>query len=361
MSDIAYDRSRVVTDWRCPRARYWGYEYNGKGITKAITSLELHTGIVVHDCLAAIATQHPNVDIDHIASTANMAMKKSLLEASDGEVGADEFANEQASLVEGMLRGFHKHAWPLLLDQYPIIKFIEQEVLYKHDGLIFMSKPDLILENSEGDWIYVEYKTTSSKKAEWINSWETAVQLHSACRAVGQTLGKEPTAVQIVGLYKGYRSYNKQNSPFCYAYMKKGNPPFTQDVIEYEWKAGLKRYPVWELDGGVKAWVDGMPVSVLSGLFPMTPPIFINNDLVDAFFAQRATREHEIAKFGGVNVGYDLDNTFPQKFDACSPGWGKGCEFKKLCFGRCDDPLKEGFAYRVPHHQLEMEEFDAEP
>ena len=359
MDDILYDRSRTVTDWRCSRARYWGYEHDGKGLTKS-TSLALHTGIIVHDCLAAIATQHPDVDIDTIAMTASMAMKKALLEASDGEVGADEFANEQASLTEGMIRGFYQHAWPLLLSQYPIIKHIEKEVTYKHDGLVFMSKPDLILENLEGDWIYIEYKTTSSKKAEWITSWETAVQLHSACKAVEQTLGVLPSAVQIVGLYKGYRSYNRQNSPFCYAYMKKGNPPFTEDVIQYEWKAGLKKYAVWELEGGVKAWVEEMPSSVLTGLFPMTPPIFINNDLVDAFFRQRAIREHEIATYEPENKLFTLDKVFPQKFDACQPGWGQGCEFRKLCFGRCDDPLKEGFTYRTPHHDLELEEQSGE-
>jgi len=360
MSDILFDRSRTVTDWRCPRARYWGYEYDGKGIVKGTTNLALHTGIVVHDCLAAIATQHPDVDIDTIAQTAALAMKKSLLEASEGEVGADEFANEQAALTEGMIRGFYLHVWPLLLAQYPIIRHIEKEVTYKYEGLTFMSKPDLILETESGEQVYIEYKTTSSKKEEWINSWDTAVQLHSAVKACEQTLGHAPEAVQIVGLYKGYRSYNKQNSPFCYAYMKKGNPPFTEDVIQYEWKAGLKRYPTWELEGGVKNWVEGMPESVLAGLFPMTPPIFINNDLVEAFFKQRAIREKEIAVYEPENKLFTLDRVFPQKWDSCSPGWGHGCEFKKLCHGRADDPLKNGFTYRRAHHELEAEQFSEE-
>lgn len=366
--DRVYDRSRVVTDWKCPRARYWGYEYGGKGIRKSSTSLELFTGITVHDCLATIATQHltsdGQVDIEEIATLAFSAMKKQLLEANEGEVGADEFANEQACLTEGMLRGFYKHVWPRLLAQYPTIRYIEQEVEYKHDGLVFMSKPDLVMENSEGDWVYIEYKTTGTKKEEWINSWETAVQLHSAIKACEQTLGKAPNMVQIVGLYKGYQSYGKQSSPFCYAYMKKGNPPFSEDQIAYEYKAGLKRYPVWELEGGVKKWVDDMPETVLANQFPMSPPIFVNEDMVNSFFEQRAIREGEIAyaakNVDDIPLNILLNEVFPQKFDQCIPPYGRACEFKKLCHGRCDDPLKEGFDWRTPHHQLELEMFENE-
>ncbi len=359
MTDILYERSRVVTDWKCPRARYWNYEFEGKGITKATTAIELFTGITVHDCLAAIALSHPSVDIDNIASTAALAMRKQLMEANEGEVGAEEFAQEQAALTEGMLRGFYKHVWARLIDGM-VIKYVEQEVMYKHDGLVFMSKPDLILENSEGDWVYIEYKTTANKKDDWINSWDTAVQLHSACRAVGQTLGQEPTIVQVVGLYKGYQSYGKQSSPFCYAYVRKGSPPFIPDQVEYEYRAGLRRSATWEMEGGVKAWVAGMPENVLANQFPMPPPIFVNSEMVDSFFRQRAARELEIHNAQDRPVGHDYQNmlnvTFPQKFDQCKPGWGKKCEFLKLCFGRCDDPLKEGYAWRQPHHEAEMEQ-----
>lgn len=365
---ILYDRSRVVQDWKCPRSRYWGYEFNGRGVRKAATSLELFTGITVHDCLAAIATQQleGGVDIDTIASVAFSAMKKQLLEASEGEVGADEFANEQATLTEGMLRGFYRHVWPRLLAEYPVIKFIEKEVEYKHPNtnLVFMSKPDLILENEQGDWVYIEYKTTSSKKTDWVNSWETAVQLHSSIKAVEQSLGQAPQAVKIVGMYKGYHSYGKQSSPFCYAYMRKGTPPFSEDLVAYEYRAGLKRYPTWELEGGVKKWVEDMPESVLADQFPLTPDIFINEDLVERFFIQRANRESEIAELmEQVNTDPQsnweecIDRVFPQRFDQCVPYFGRACEFKKLCHGRCDDPLKEGYELRVPHHEAELERY----
>src|SRR6185503_10738340 len=85
------------------------------------------------------------------------------------------------------------------------------------------------------------------------------------------------------------------SSPFCYAYKKSGNPPFTQDQVQYDYKAGFRRSPTWEMAGGVKAWVASMPDNVLADQFPMTAPIMVNDALVDKFFKQRLYREMEIA------------------------------------------------------------------
>lgn len=360
------DRTRTVQDWKCPRSRYWGYEYLGRGIVKSGTSLELFMGITVHDALAYLATDAlagVKTDIDKLASVAYAQMYEQLY-PKDGVVLPEqvEFAKEQATLVEGMLRGFYKHVWPKLLDQYKIVA-IEQEMEYRLDPegqFIFMAKPDLIVETKEGELVYIEYKTTSDKKEKWIQSWETAVQLHSSILATEQTLGRRPAYVQIVGLYKGYESYGKQGSPFCYAYKKSGNPPFTQDQTAYEFKAGFKRYPTWELPGGTKTWIDAMPDNVLTDQFPLTAPIFVNEDLVESFFRQRYQRENDI--LCGVQGMADnpdddtiIDDVFPQRFDQCAPGFGRPCQYKKLCHANVPDPLTDGFELRQPHHARELE------
>jgi len=374
-----YDRSRVVQDWKCPRSRYWGYEAYGKGIAPLSTSLELFTGITVHDSLSSIAEATKSgstPDIDDIAGRASQQMLESLLEVAGDDPEKIEFAHEQAALVEGMLRGFNKHVWPRLIARYPFIHCIEQEMEYPHDGLIFMSKPDLIMGNDE-ETVYIEYKTTSSKKEGWVNSWDTAVQLHSTIKAVKATTGIDVDSVIVQGLYKGYESYGKQNSPFCYAYKRNGNPPFTTDAISYEYKPGFKRSPTWEMDGGVKAWVESMPEMVLAALFPQTAPIFINEDLVNSFFRQRATREKEIADFvpyqnndgtprgmfeleAGDPAWAELDRVFPQRFDQCTPSFGRPCQFKRICHGEVTEPLLQGFVERVPHHAKEMDQFDGD-
>jgi hypothetical protein len=255
------------------------------------------------------------------------------------------------------------------MEQFPKIVAVEKEVTYEHDGLTFMSRPDLIVEDKSGDLAYLEYKSTSSKKSEWINSWQTAVQLHSTCKAVEATLGRKVKSVIVQGLYKGYVSYLKQSSPFCYCYKKEGNPPFLQEQITYEYKNGFKRFPIWELEGGTKKWVEEMSEEMLVDQFPQAPPIFINDRLVERFFKQQAIRQHEVAMACDL-MGMDgvdeeskvavLDTAFEQHFDQCTPAWGKGCCYKRICHGEVDDPLSNGFCYREPHHELEVELFSEE-
>lgn len=364
---ILYDRSRVTTDWTCPRKRYWQYEFDGKGVVSGHSSLELFAGTVIHDGLAAIATQHQAnggvVDIDAIAEACFNQMRNSLLETSTGEIGEVDFALEQGTLVEGLLRGFYKHAWPRLISAYPTIVHIEKEMTFEHVGLTFMSRPDLILADAEGNQFYIEYKSTSSKKEGWVNSWATAVQLHSTVRAIQATTGELPMGVVVQGLYKGYESYGKQNSPFCYAFSRKGNPPFTQDEIRYDFKAGFKRIPVWEMPGGVRAWVESMPLDLLGDQFPQVPPIFINEGLVDSFFNQRGYREHEIQmaldlyKMAEEDPDAQvqiLNTAFPQRFDQCHPYFGRPCSYLRMCHSGVTDPLTEGYIYREPHHEAEV-------
>jgi hypothetical protein len=359
-----FDRSRTVTDWACPRKRYWNYEYAGRGIVPAGNPIELFLGTAVHDALATIAAMtqtEEGVDIDLVATTAQKQVYDTLLgPATDVETVA--FAAEQAALIEGMIRGFHKHVWPRLTAAYPVIIAIEQEITYTvSDGLVFMSKPDLVVADADGNWYYIEYKTTSSKKDNWTQSWSTAVQLHSTMRAIEQTLGTKPVGVIVQGLYKGYESYGKQGSPFCYAYRRNAMPPFDRGETSYEYKAGLRRTPTWELDGGVKHWVEHMPDNILTDQFPCTPVIFINDDLVDSFFDQRTYREMEIAGAGPEIITEEvvLNRVFPQRFDQCIPYFGRPCAYRPLCFGVVADPLKQGYTLREPHHDPERQAQEA--
>lgn len=364
------DRSRTTLDWSCPRKRYWNYHHSGRGVVPPNTPLELFLGTALHDGLAAIATQHRagGADIDAISTTAAGVVLETLMTAAGGDESQLTFAREQSTLVEGLLRGFYKQAWPMLMTAYPVIISIEEEMTFPLPSEItFMSRPDLVLANEAGEWVYVEYKSTSSKSEGWVNQWGTAVQIHSTIRAIEHTLGTAPSAVIVQGLYKGYVSYGKQNSPFCYAYYRQGTPPFSYPEWEYAYKAGFKKVPVWEMEGNVKTWVDSMPESLLVDQFPQTPPIYVKDGLVDAFFAQRTVREIEIRE--ALKVVEDpempegmrrqfLDAFFPQRFDQCAPGWGKPCSYRQACFGGGSNLLDMGWIPREPHHTPEMEQFN---
>ena len=102
-----------------------------------------------------------------------------------------------------------------------------------------------------------------------------------------------------------------------------------------------------------------MPDEILASQFPCTPPIFINEDLVSEFFAQRAKREGEIAD-ADTSLPEVLSTAFPQRFDQCLPAWGWGCTYRQFCFGKVDSPLTQGYAYREPHHAPETAQQEQE-
>lgn len=355
---LYWSRSACVKDWTCPRARWYGYEYAGRGLSPATIDLNLFIGICVHDAIAALVA---GVDIDVLCAAANQQMHAAL-DPANGNFDELEFAKEQACLVEGMIRGYHRHVWPIFREDYPTIVASEREFVYEHDGLSFLSKPDLLVRDAIGDLHYIEFKTAAYVKEQWINQWQTAVQLHSSVKAVEATLGEKVMSVIVQAFLKGGEYYGKQGSIFCYGYARAAEPPFTKAVLAYEYKAGLRKFPVWELPGGVKEWVAKMPTNVLSQQFPQVPPIFPNDDLVNAFFRQRATREHQIkgasARINGNELTdaekqTQLDDYFPQVFEKCNPGFGFGCEFRTLCHGFHPDPLEAGFSLRTSHHALE--------
>lgn len=639
---IPVDRSRSVTDWTCGRKRYLNYELDGFGIVPEDEPKELAMGSILHTSLAAIAEGQlaGDIDIDSIASTAKQGVLKHFLDPHSASVMPSRsdkeelYAKEQSTLVEGLIRGFYKYQWPQLMAMYPKILAIEQEMPYTYETLLYMSKPDLVAATPEGQVAYIEYKSTSSKKPEWINSWNSAIQLHSTTRAIESHLGERIDHVVVQGLYKGYEAYGKQSSPFClvpetkvltanlewvtlgsikegdelvgfdeypvdgdaknptrywkgsntnkigraflpcskvtlsngssvtcsnehkwltgqsgnglgasttrwtstkhlrsstkfglrasrivkliepwqegtskdigylegaydgegylthvnstrdvpylamgfsqkpgkvmdrvskllkeigvkyhgpygpvddrsagsllinkrvdvmralgiirpqrlldkfkvdhlgilrtefeplvvvsvedvgvkevvtietstktfvaeglashncYSYARKGTPPFSTDQISYEYKAGFQKSPVWEMAAGVKGWVAGMPDDVLVTQFPITPPIIVNEDLVEAFFAQRNIREQEIQLALSMLEDCDeearqfiLNTSFTQRFDQCSPAYGKGCAYKQICFGPPSaNPLEHGFTYRKSHHAIEQAAQDA--
>lgn len=374
---IVYDRSRTTTDWACPRRRYEQYERDGTGYVPEEEAVELFTGSVVHDAMAGIARGHQQggIDIEAIATAASAAMLAyHTKEKTTGSYAIERdaaYAKEQAALIYGLLKGFYAHMWPKLMAKYDIV-VVEEEMFFIHDQhgrgdikafFVMMCKPDLVLRDKlTGELVYLEYKTTSSKTEEWIAKWEDAVQVHSTLNAIEQSLGERPTACIVQGLYKGWESYGKQSSPFCYSYSVQGHPPFYKPTFSYEYKNGYRRVPTWEMEGGTKAWVEGMPEAILADQFPQTPPIFCDQALIQDYFSQRAMRELEIKMSRDILAQADeaskkviLNGAFPQRFDQCKPYSknGKPCPNRVMCFGNCTSPLKAGFIKREVHHELE--------
>ena len=374
---IWHSRASAESDWRCQRARYYLYNYEG-GIVKDNLTLPLFIGNCIHDGVAGIATQsvlNGAADIDTIATDANKLVYETLKEYYYPEVEFPKesaewlLAMEQSTLVEAVLRGFYRLSWPAIFAKYPNFFKSETETIFPHDScgklnkkgpFVYKAKPDLVLAGEDG-LLYFEIKSTSSKKPEWVTSWNYAPQVHGTAKAIEFTYGKDVLGTIIQGFYKGYSQYGKYSSVLVYGYAGKGNPPFTKVTYSPDYRAGLKRTPVWEMEGGVKMWIEKLPLETLSEQFPQTPLIPTNEGLAEDFFRQRAIREQDV-KIEAAKIKepsfkefkqLSLDTFFPQSFSQCSPSFGSPCEFLNICHGTPqakEDPLNHGFAKRDREH-----------
>lgn len=365
---IFHSRPKAEADWTCPRSRYYAYDFEG-GIVKDNLTLELFIGTCLHDALAAIASQHTTgtVNIIDIATKTGKLVLDTLLEyAGDVPDTSPDIlqAREQACLVEGLVYGFYKSVWPSLIKEYPDIVAFEKECIYPHDltgninkqgPFIFRAKPDLLLRGEAG-LLYLELKSTSSKKVEWIESWKTAIQVHATAKAIEFTLGEPILGTIVQGMYKGFSSYGKFSSQLVYGYEKKGNPPFSKTIISTEYKPGFRKSPVWEMEGGATGWVDKLSQETMADQFPQTPLMFTNEDMATTFFRQRAIRESDIHPDSPFTP-FSMDKLFPQSFKACKPAWGHACSYYNLCHTTAgQDPLNRGFILKDHEHEIAFEE-----
>ncbi len=347
---IFYDRSRVSLDWKCPRARWWGNEYEGLGIVPLRRALYFDLGDYLHRGFAALVMGEDLEETVH-------DVVEGFRNATALTLG--DRLNEQATLVEGILRGFHRQVVPRLLAEFnPLL--VETEFLHAHNGCEQGVKPDLLAERRDDQTLwYWEWKSTGSVGDRWMRQWPKAIQLHTTAEAAGKHLGREVSGVVVQGAYKGYDKEGKQTSIFCYGYTRPGNIGGAETL--YKWAPGGRRVPVWEMPGGVRGWVERMPAEILADQFVQSPPIFIQRRLVEAFLRQTSLREYEIREGGRRYwVARDvtaqqavLDEVFPQHFNECEPAMGAPCAYGDCCFNPHvgDDPIASGlYTWREPHH-----------
>ena len=99
MALIVVDRTRIETDWKCARKRYWLTEYDGYGIVQARAATALNFGIAVHEGLE-IVTEYDiggaQAAIEHLENLAEWG----------------ELSTEHQQLCKVLLWGFAKAVWP---------------------------------------------------------------------------------------------------------------------------------------------------------------------------------------------------------------------------------------------------------
>lgn len=339
------DRSRVELDWTCPRARFWSTEFEGRGIAPQDSRTELIFGSTLHGAFATVLSG---------------AMADPALLAASIRTELLTVDSNLALIGEGLFWAFLRYFHPWLMQQYEVVSLEKEVTLHLGESIYLMVKPDCILRRKADRTLwYVEWKTTGFNNEKWINSWRSAIQLHAGCVAIERELGEELAGSMVVGLYKGYKSNGTLYSPLVAAYYKAGVPGVIPDQWRLEWTKGWERTSLQFYPGGMQAWVKQLALEKVRELFPTTPAIPVNREMVESFVQQQFYRERQILEY--ANGNWALDEVFPQHFRSCTPAFGNACPFRDACWCPTvgEDPLASGlYRRREPHHQMEIDQME---
>ena len=342
------DRTRIVSYLNCSRLRYWGFEYQGRGLASKGTSMPLLTGIAIHSAVDRVADDPDNLD-GIIRETLDDWQK-------DYQGAEDWFIKEQSYLLEGLIRTWTTYRLPRILEEFNIVAS-ELEIPWElEDGLVDMVKCDKILRRlSDGMLFILELKTTSSANDYWAKQWIHNTQVLANTLAVQEKFGEPCGGVLIEGLEKGQRKTEKdgrtiQNSPLCYAWVKvKDN----KTLISPSYTSGWTRTPVWDLmtsEDWCRTYIDeDVARRICNPLLPIKP---ISQQL-DRWRAQTILQERRIVELIPTTLAGDL-SAFPMNDEHCLR-YGSPCQFEKICFTPMieEDPRSNGYVYRTPHHDTE--------
>jgi hypothetical protein len=418
-SDMTFktDRSRILTYQRCPRSRYFEYEFGGHGVRRKAQAIPLVTGKHVHAGLAALlmeAVKGPvpgemyEFEIEAAVKVAHKEYDKELTERGLQLSETEQLtfvAAEQRALIEALVRAWAIIGLPRLLQQFTIAivpavspeqdtPAVETEIVFPFGPSgQFMSRPDAILQEREsGDLYALSFKTAAS-----LDKRREREALHddqgiSEMLAVESLMGRKCSGVLYNFLIKGPRKEYPDDSgqyvqwsPLIRYYKKDGLRPLeTEYAAQYQWKdefgntrrlgKGWVRENAWDHDGGVKWWVGWLAQNQPALLEEqiITPPvIYRNTHELQGWLRQRIYQERAVAASAHVVealrvVGREqflpvLDEQFPQNRRSCD--WPGQCQFTEICHGPIDpmDPLSDsGFEVRVPNHPAEAEVPDGE-
>jgi hypothetical protein len=351
---ILTDRSRIETDWSCPRKRYWLTEYEGKGIVPATAPPAFSFGTVVH-----AGIEMGIVEEGKASRTPPWIAREAF--APIPEWGA--LTNDQQDCAVAIVRGFFLTVWPQWMAQYEPIA-IEQEFTMQVSDVTFMVRPDLLLKDKQtGDIWYPDFKTfTSNFDAR---KWTWSLQQHLTMLVCEHVLGTPLAGSWIQGLGKGSGRKGVLYHPLVYGYRHPGTPGVSEPTFGSQRRAGFERFNTKEYpQGGVDGWIQQLrkkSPELVAKVYPQTQPLFLNRTLMEEVLPQIISREHAINKrtrIGGPHPSDDArDALFPMHITQCETNFGR-CQYFDACHVPVihKDPLGSGsYVQRVPHHAMEQQ------
>jgi hypothetical protein len=357
MNLILFDRSRREVDEKCPRARYWNYEWQRTGLERRSINQHLSYGIAVHDALAIIMEEVKETDALPSEALVTAAIESALFNyrqtvAKRGldlqqtsiieedpytggfvEVKADTqwIVDQYSDMLEAHVRGWVMVRLPAILQDFRVVDVEvekrllipitftagEEERVDQENALGFMARLDNLLERRvDHALVVLNFKTASECKSYWLEQWQTDQQTISEMLPIEHEYGKPCAGVLIEGLVKGKQNTEwprnshhwYHNSPLIFAWKKEGD-----GFAETEWASrfefidqdgsrrrlgkGWVRVRAYDYPGGIHGWLNYLrdrDPELLRSQFVAPPLVSRQDSEVQEWLEQVKWREYEI-------------------------------------------------------------------
>jgi hypothetical protein len=373
---------------------------NGKnrGLAPRGLPFQMVTGIYVHEGVASLLNDLKIGAEPDIEEAVQLAKDLYNVEIGDHGLmtyGCDplQVRQEQEMLIEGLLRGWALQRLPYFQSEFEVIE-VEQD---RHTLLVenpeideeveFEFKLDALLKHKETGLYYVlsnkttgsvDYRKLTDAKTDiqglselWGAEKELNIKVHGVImeyfvtgrKEIEETDG-EKKWVQWNPLIRGWVNNASDEYAWRYAWdkMEGGSGRLGKGWV----RTSSDVYP-----GGIKQWVSdlhqgkmfpdfGKYVNPLDQQF-LSVEYYRNVDDLSEWLEsirEQELRVGEILKVVNESEGQvfqtNLKRFFPMYRHSCN--YPVRCQFFEICHGSAgNDPLMNGFEWRTPHHQMQME------
>lgn len=390
---IYFDRSRRADFEKCPRKRYWGYEYRGRGIQSVGTTHSdwaLMTGIGVH---AGIGNLALGLELNASLAIAQEQAGYSKLSLNEHDATA---ACEQVAMIEALVKCWHTAFYPQFIAEYEVLAVEREEQVELAPGVMMMVRPDMIVRRRlDGAMFTWQLKTTKRADERWQAQWPLDQMTISEVLAVEARLkdentfdGASPAApvvsgVIIQGLVKGDQSEWPKgsgnwtfNNPLIYAWHNESGKPQPQGnwTAKYAWNdefgshrlgKGWRKVAVWvDYPGGIAAWLAWLqqndPATLQQQIVTLQPILRAPDEMerwqtsvVTSEKLIRAGRE-ALGNFNAAEPHYGFDELFPMHTSNGNCMWPYKCACFDICHGMAQPDDSDLFKPRELNHKQEI-------
>lgn len=335
------DSTRYAEWFRCPEKRRLYSEEGGTGVVSVEDNIDTTFGTLVHDSVESMLRGQ------HWREAAEVFLPACLNNSWGITLDGQPRSTEMAWLGVGLIKAFSLKL-SQFLSTYKIVHIEQELVMPLGKGVVWCTRPDAILERSDGSHFNCNIKTTGYM-ADVAKSFEFSVQMFMEARAVRLSLGQDTQGTVIIALNKGNKSGPlkgdrlagitqgyRRDSPFTYVWFKNG-------TWSFNWSGGSIKTPTWTFNKSPYEWLDKLPEDVVYSQCEVTDPITQSHMPEESLISDIVNVE-TMVRYG----------PWPRNYNNCNNDgqFKRECPYKPWCHGTQQEH-EQLFIPRTPNHPVE--------